>query len=50
MTHAPRLPILAGLPLAVAAGLAIPVQGRINGALGVRLNDGIAAAVVSFTT
>lgn len=36
--------------MAVAAGLAIPVQGRINGALGVRLNDGIAAAVVSFTT
>ncbi|MEE2521745.1 DMT family transporter [Pseudarthrobacter sp. J75] len=39
-----------GLPLAVAAGLAIPAQGRINGALGVRLNDGIGAAVVSFTT
>ena len=36
--------------MAVAAGLAIPVQGRINGALGARLNDGIAAAVVSFTT
>ncbi len=44
------LPALAGLPLAVAAGLAIPVQGRINGALGVRLNDGIGAAVVSFST
>lgn len=50
MTHAPRLPLIAGLPLAVAAGLAIPVQGRINGALGARLNDGMAAAVVSFTT
>lgn len=50
MTHAPRLPLIAGLPLAVAAGLAIPVQGRINGALGARLDDGIAAAVVSFTT
>ena len=50
MTHAPRLPLIAGLPMAVAAGLAIPVQGRINGALSVRLNDGIAAAVVSFTT
>jgi transporter family-2 protein len=36
--------------MAVAAGLAIPVQGRINGALAVRLDDGIAAAVVSFTT
>ena len=34
MTHTPRLPFLAGLPLAVAAGLLMPVQGRINGALG----------------
>ena len=50
MTHTPRLPFLAGLPLAVAAGLLMPVQGRINGALGVELADGIAAAVVSFTT
>ncbi|MCO4255469.1 DMT family transporter [Pseudarthrobacter cellobiosi] len=50
MTHTPRLPRFAGLPLAVGAGLAIPVQGRINGALGVRLNDGIAAAVVGFST
>ncbi|MET3922182.1 DMT family transporter [Arthrobacter sp. UYEF20] len=50
MTHAPRLPLLAGLPLAVAAGLLLPVQGRINGALGTALADGIAASVVSFTT
>ncbi|QHK22088.1 EamA-like transporter family protein [Pseudarthrobacter psychrotolerans] len=50
MTHTPRLPRFAGLPLAVGAGLAIPVQGRINGALGVRLDDGIAAAVVGFST
>lgn len=50
MTHAPRLPLAAGLPMAVAAGLAIPLQGRINGALGARLGDGIAAAVVSFST
>ncbi|MFD5277336.1 DMT family transporter [Pseudarthrobacter sp. NPDC058362] len=50
MTSPSRLPLLAGLPLAVGAGLAIPVQGRINGALGTRLDDGIAAAVVSFST
>lgn len=50
MTHTPRLPLLPGLPMAVGAGLAIPVQGRINGALGARLNDGIAASVVSFST
>ncbi|MGX1161738.1 transporter family-2 protein [Arthrobacter sp. SLBN-100] len=50
MTSTHRLPLLAGLPLAVGSGLAIPVQGRINGALGVRLDDGIAASVVSFST
>ncbi|WP_045730959.1 DMT family transporter [Pseudarthrobacter chlorophenolicus] len=50
MTSTSRLPVLAGLPLAVGAGLAIPVQGRINGALGARLDDGISAAVVSFST
>lgn len=50
MTPTPSLPLVAGLPLAVGAGLAIPLQARINGALGVRLDDGIAAAVVSFST
>ena len=50
MTSTSRLPLLAGLPLAVGSGLAIPVQGRINGALGARLDDGVAAAVVSFST
>lgn len=44
------LPRVAGLPVAVAAGLLIPLQGRINGALAVRLDDGLAASVVSFTT
>ncbi|MCT9871072.1 DMT family transporter [Paenarthrobacter aurescens] len=46
----PVLPLAVGLPIAVATGLVIPLQGRINGALGARLDDGIAAAVVSFTT
>ncbi|SDW14341.1 transporter family-2 protein [Arthrobacter sp. cf158] len=46
----PALPLALGLPVAVATGLVIPLQGRINGALGATLNDGIAAAVVSFTT
>ncbi|SDK45323.1 DMT family transporter [Arthrobacter sp. ok362] len=50
MTHKPRLPLIVGLPMAVATGLFIPVQGRINGALGVVLGDGIGAAVVSFST
>lgn len=45
-----RLSLLAGPPLAVASGLAVAVQGRINGALGARLNDGVAAAAVSFST
>ena len=50
MTHTPRLPLIVGLPMAVATGLFIPIQGRINGALGVALRDGIGAAVVSFST
>ncbi|NJC21870.1 transporter family-2 protein [Arthrobacter pigmenti] len=50
MSHAPRLPAVVGLPLAVVAGVAIPLQGRINGALGQRLDDGLAAALVSFGT
>ncbi|MHC8609822.1 DMT family transporter (plasmid) [Paenarthrobacter ureafaciens] len=50
MLNNPRLPFIAGLPLAVGAGMAIPIQGRINGALGSLLNDGIAAAVVGFST
>ncbi|MFJ5955681.1 DMT family transporter [Paenarthrobacter sp. NPDC092416] len=44
------LPLAVGLPLAVATGLVIPLQARINGALGATLDDGMAAAVVSFTT
>ncbi|MBM0237692.1 DMT family transporter [Micromonospora sp. ATA32] len=39
---------IAGIGLATASGLAVAVQSRINGELGVRLADGIAAAVVSF--
>jgi len=46
----PALPAVVGLPLALAAGLAVPVQGRINGALGVVLGDGLAAALISFGT
>ncbi|WP_428961901.1 DMT family transporter [Micromonospora fluostatini] len=36
------------MALATAGGTAVAVQSRINGELGVRLADGIAAAVVSF--
>ncbi|KXK61777.1 hypothetical protein AWW66_11840 [Micromonospora rosaria] len=39
---------MAGVALATAGGVAVAVQSRINGELGVRLADGIAAAVVSF--
>ncbi|WP_026549794.1 DMT family transporter [Arthrobacter sp. Br18] len=48
-THPSLSPVI-GLPLAIAAGLAIPVQGRINGALAIRLDDSVAAALVSFGT
>lgn len=43
-----RIPALLGLPLAVLAGLAVAGQGRVNGALGARLDDGLAAAAISF--
>ena len=45
-----RLPAPLGLLAAVVAGVAIPAQGRVNGALGLRLGDGIAAALTSFGT
>ncbi|WP_028281551.1 DMT family transporter [Arthrobacter sp. H5] len=50
MSHQSHLPAVIGLPLAMLAGVAIPLQGRVNGALGTRLDDGIAAALVSFGT
>lgn len=49
MPNAVRINPLIGLPLAVLAGTAIPAQARVNGALGQRLDDGLAAALVSFT-
>ncbi len=39
-----------GLGLGMSIGAGVAVQARINGALGARLHDGIAAAVVSFGT
>jgi len=50
VSDAPLLSPAVSFPLALAAGLAIPVQGRINGALGTVLGDGIAAALISFST
>ncbi|WP_431904254.1 DMT family transporter [Micromonospora carbonacea] len=47
----PTLPTarrITGVGLATASGVAVAVQSRINGELGVRLADGIAAAVLSF--
>ena len=41
---------LAGAALAAVAGLGVAGQSRINGELGARLHDGIAAATVSFGT
>ncbi|WP_018221119.1 DMT family transporter [Salinispora pacifica] len=39
---------LVGVVLATIAGVAVAVQSRVNGELGVRLADGVAAAVISF--
>ncbi|MEV7605462.1 DMT family transporter [Paenarthrobacter sp. NPDC089322] len=44
------LPLALGLPLAVVTGLVLPLQGRINGALAVAVDDVVTASVVSFTT
>ncbi len=47
----PTLPVarrITAVGLATASGVTVAVQSRINGELGVRLADGIAAAVVSF--
>ncbi|MEC3851043.1 DMT family transporter [Paenarthrobacter ureafaciens] len=49
-SHHPAFPLALGLPLALVTGLVLPLQGRINGALAVKLEDGITASVVSFTT
>lgn len=43
-----RLPVVVALGGAVAIGVLTAVQARINGQLGVRLDDGFGAAVVSF--
>ncbi|MSR98794.1 DMT family transporter [Arthrobacter sp. BL-252-APC-1A] len=48
MSQPARLPAAVGLPVALAAGIAIPAQSRINGALGTALDDSLAAALVSF--
>lgn len=39
---------IAGVGLATGSGVLVAIQSRINGELGVRLADGIAAALVSF--
>ncbi|KRB38888.1 DMT family transporter [Microbacterium sp. Root180] len=43
-----RMPAWLALALAVAIGVMTAVQARINGQLGLRLDDGFVAAVVSF--
>lgn len=50
VSDAPALTPTVAFPLALTAGFAVPVQGRINGALGAVLDDGIAAALISFST
>ncbi|MFR9731496.1 DMT family transporter [Saccharopolyspora sp. MS10] len=53
MTSAPRSPAAArglGLLGAVAVGVVLAVQSRLNGALGARLGDGLGAALISFGT
>lgn len=50
-THAvPESRRLTGAALAVIAGVMVAIQSRINGELGARMHDGVAAAVASFAT
>lgn len=44
----PRLPVSIGLGGAALVGVLTAVQARINGALGLRIDDGFVAAAVSF--
>jgi transporter family-2 protein len=48
VTDTPRLPAVVALGGAVAIGMMTAVQARINGVLGVRLEDGVVAGLVSF--
>lgn len=49
MTQARTLPTGVALAGAVAVGAMTAIQARINGVLGVRLDDGVVAGLVSFT-
>ncbi|WP_309080331.1 DMT family transporter [Zhihengliuella sp.] len=44
------LPLPLGVAAALVAGAAMPVQGRVNGALATEIGSGLGAAVVSFGT
>lgn len=48
MPAQPRLPAWIALSGAVAVGIMTAVQARINGQLGLRLDDGLVAAAISF--
>lgn len=49
MTDAPRLPAPIALGGAVAIGVMTAVQARVNGVLGVKVDNGIVAGLISFT-
>lgn len=49
MTHARRLPAPLALGGAVAIGVMTAIQARINGVLGVRVDNGIVAGFLSFS-
>ncbi|WP_127476206.1 DMT family transporter [Microbacterium sulfonylureivorans] len=44
----PRMPVWIALGVAAAIGMMTAVQARVNGQLGIRLDDGFVAAAVSF--
>jgi transporter family-2 protein len=47
-SSSPRRILVVGIPVAILAGLTLPVQARINGELSIRLGDGMFAGLISF--
>jgi bacterial/archaeal transporter family-2 protein len=45
-----HIPLSLGLPLMLLGGAMLPLQGRVNGALAIRIDDTITASLVSFYT
>lgn len=50
MSGARHIPLPLGLPLMLAGGAMLPLQGRVNGALALQIDDSLTASLISFYT